>query len=248
MLRRQPRRIGEALRRIDVLALVDGAEETLVPVEHRDLEIRLHARRHFAAPVGGDGLEQQTQQVRPAPTHLVEDGARADQRRQAAAFRRLQAQQADDVAGIGVEGLTHMRLVDADAGVLHVQPEIAHMTQHMPLGVLRAGIAEMRAQSEERQRRLTPVVALDRQATQQHEAAALQQSAQCAIDLRLQAWQRKIGGRQRRDVGIARQQRRHRRIDLGDVVGIERHDPIGPLRHRRTVPGGVAGLLGRQFD
>jgi hypothetical protein len=34
MGRREPRRVGEALRRIDVLALVDRGQEALVPVEH----------------------------------------------------------------------------------------------------------------------------------------------------------------------------------------------------------------------
>ncbi len=107
------RRIGEALRRIDVLALVDRRQPAVEPAEHRDLEIRLRTRRHFAASVGGQRLEQLGCQVGAPRAQLVVQRGRRDQRRQPAAPRRLQAQQADDVGRIGVEGLPFVGLVDA---------------------------------------------------------------------------------------------------------------------------------------
>src|SRR5580693_48888 len=95
---RQARGVGEALGGVDVLALVDRGEEALVPAERRNLEIGLLAFRHLAASVGGHRLEQELQQVGPAAVHFVEYRGRAHQRRQAAGLRRLEAQQADDVA------------------------------------------------------------------------------------------------------------------------------------------------------
>ena len=169
---REPRRVGEALRGVDVLALVDRRQEAPVPAEHRNLEIGLLAFRHLAAPVGGDRLEQQLQQVGPAAAHLVEDRGRTHQRRQAAGLCRLEAQQADDVAGIGVIGLALVGLVDAHVGIADVEAEILHVAQHMALAVLRARAAEMDAQAEERRRRLAHRPALDRQAAHQQEAAA----------------------------------------------------------------------------
>ena len=62
----QPRRVVETLRRVDVLSLVDRRQAPGEPVEHRDLEVRFCARRHLAAAVGGQRLEQTRRQLGPA--------------------------------------------------------------------------------------------------------------------------------------------------------------------------------------
>src|SRR5437762_11014564 len=49
------------------------------------------ALRHLAAAIGGDGLEQELQQIRPLAAHFVEDRRRAHQRRQPAASCGLEA-------------------------------------------------------------------------------------------------------------------------------------------------------------
>ena len=91
----------------------------------------------------------------------------------AARARRLQAKQGDNVARVGMEGLAGIGLVDAHVGILRIEPEILHVAQHMALGILRSGAAEMRAQPEEGGCRLAHAPALDRQAAQQQEAAAV---------------------------------------------------------------------------
>src|SRR4030095_6798487 len=55
---REARRIGETLRRIDVLALVDGRERIRVPVENRDREVRFLTGRYFTTPIGREWREQ----------------------------------------------------------------------------------------------------------------------------------------------------------------------------------------------
>ena len=75
LLPAEARRIGEALRTVDVLALVNRTQLALVPVEDRDLEIGLHAGRNLAAPVGGERLHQEGQQVGARPADLVVDRA-----------------------------------------------------------------------------------------------------------------------------------------------------------------------------
>ena len=73
-----------------------------------------------------------------------------------------------------MESLAGVGLVDADIGILRIEPKIANVTQHVALGVLRTGAAEMRAEAEERRRRRAQAPALDRQAAHQQEAAAAQ--------------------------------------------------------------------------
>src|SRR5207248_5353107 len=64
---------------------------------------RSPAFRHLAAPVGRERLEQPPQQMRPRLRHDVVDRHRAGDRRQPAPLRRLQTEQPDDIAGIGME-------------------------------------------------------------------------------------------------------------------------------------------------
>ena len=60
--------------------------------------------------------------------------------------------------------------------------------------------------------------------------------------------QRKILGGDRGDVGLARGERLGDLLDLGDLGGAERHQPLGALGDLGAIPGGGAGLLRRQFE
>ncbi len=74
-------------------------------------------------------------------------------------------------------GLSLVRLIDAHVGIVHVEPEILDVAQHMALAVLRASAAEMGAETVEGGRRFAHRPALDRQAAQQQEAPAVQHFA-----------------------------------------------------------------------
>jgi len=107
----------------------------------------------------------------------------------------------------------------------------------------------MRAQPEERGRRLAHRPALDRQAAHQQEAAAGQHFVPHACrELGPERGQREVAGRDRGDVGVACGQRLGRRLDLVDLGGAERHQPVVSPGHLRSIPGGGAGLLGRQLE
>ena len=110
-------RLGETLARMDVRPRIHHRQIAGVVVVDRDLEKRLLALRHLAAAVGRERPEQPRHQVRTPLRHLVVDRHRAGQRRQPARFRGLQAQQPDDVAGIGVEMLPLGGLVGAHVRV-----------------------------------------------------------------------------------------------------------------------------------
>ena len=146
-------------------------------------------------------------------------------------------------------GLAFVRLVDAHVGVLHVETEILHMPQDVTLAVLRARRAEMGAQPEEGGRRFGHRPALDRQAAQQQEAAAVQHLVIDACpQLGPERRQREIARRDRGDIGTAGNQRLGRGLDLGHVGGVERHQPVVATGGFRAVPGRGTGLLRRQFE
>src|SRR6516162_1348973 len=100
-----------------------------MPVEDRDAEVRLLTLGYFAAPVRFDGRKQAGEQVWPSPADLVEKGHGADQTGEPAFFRRVQAQKADDIAGIGVVSLAFTCLVQprrvSIAEVLDVPEQVA---------------------------------------------------------------------------------------------------------------------------
>src|ERR1700712_3659463 len=172
-------------------------------VEQRYLEPRFLALRYLAAPVGGEGNEQPPQQVRAALRHRVVDAHGAGQRGQTTRLRRLQAQQSDDVAGVGVEILPFGRLVDANPRVIGPQPEVADMPEYMTLSVLRPGIAEVTADAPVGGGTFGDRPPLDRKAPDQHEAASLQHLLAQLVQHRPERWKREIGSAERGDIVVA---------------------------------------------
>jgi len=71
--------VVEALRRIDVLPLIDHREHLVVPVEDRNLKVRLLAWWDFAPSIGCHRFEQSGNQRRLLFQHPVEDGRRRHQ-------------------------------------------------------------------------------------------------------------------------------------------------------------------------
>ena len=243
---REARRVGEALGGVDVLALVDRREEALVPVERRDLEIGLLAFRHLAAPVGGDRLEQELQQVGPAAAHLVEDRGRAHQRRQAAGLRRLEAQQADDVAGVGVKGLALV----ASGRCGHwdrptSSPRSCTWPSTWPLPFCERALPRWAPSPKN----AVAASRIDQRSTGRPRSSRKPRpfstsSRTRAVSLRPERRQREVAGRDRGDVGLARGQRLGRRLDLGDLGGASgisqssRRDISGPYQAAAPVCSG----------
>ena len=65
----------------------------------------------------------------------------------AALLRSLEAQQPHEVRAVRVERLRRARGVQPHGRVRRVVPQILHVPQHMPLGILRARPAHVRAQA-----------------------------------------------------------------------------------------------------
>ena len=161
MVGRQPRGIGKALRRIDVLALIHYCQKSLVPAEDGNGEEGLRTRRYLAAPVRSDVLEQVREQVGPIATDCVVDGHRAHQQRIAALASLVQAQQANHIRGVRVERLAFPRLIDAGIGIPAVGTDVADVTQQVSIGVLRPRAAKMGANAEEDRRRQLVAQSID---------------------------------------------------------------------------------------
>ena len=122
---------------------------TLVPIEHRNFVPRFLAFGNFTAPISAQRLEQMRNKVRPPLQHFVVDCHRADKRRGATRLCRLEAEQADDVTGVRVKRLTFPGLVDPRGRIIDgVTAKVTHMTQDMSLAILRAGTAEVSADTE----------------------------------------------------------------------------------------------------
>jgi len=97
---------------------------------------------------GLDLLEQQASQVGPLFPHFIEYGHRAYQTRKTTLPGRMQAEQANRIAGIGVVILTFSRLVDAYVRVLARKPEVFHVAQEMSVFVLRAQFPPVQAEPQ----------------------------------------------------------------------------------------------------
>ena len=69
-------------------------------------------------------------------------------------------------AGVGVEGLALMGLIDAHVGIPDVEPQVADMSEDVAFPVLGAGSANMAAETEEGGGRFAPRPAVHRQAPQ----------------------------------------------------------------------------------
>ena len=97
--RGEARRTGEALRRVDVLALVDRREAAVVEGEDGDGKERRCALGHLAAPVRRDRPQQRGQEVGARREDAVVERADRHERRRAAAEGAREAEERDCVGG-----------------------------------------------------------------------------------------------------------------------------------------------------
>jgi hypothetical protein len=168
---------------------------------------------------------------------------RAGDRRQPAGFRPPKAQQRDDIAAVDVEILPLGGGVAAQVGIGRAQPlaEIVNMSEQVALGVLRAGAAEIAADTPVGGRAFGDRPVLDRHAAQQDEAAPVKHLAAQPVEHRPQRRQREILAADLGDVEAAGAHRRGRRLDLGDL---RRRQAIAPFgfapAHIGAAPGGRA--------
>ena len=118
--------------------------------------------------------------------------------------------------------------VAADMRILRAQPlpQIIDMAEQVPLGVLRAGPAEIGADPPIGGRALLDRPVLDRHAAQPHKAASIHHLAAQPVQDRPERRQREIVACDRGDVEPARPHLPRRLLDLGDF---RRGKTIGPL-------------------
>ena len=217
MARGQSRRVGETLRRIDVLALVHHGQESSVPAVDRDREKGLFPRRDFTPPVGRDVRKQIRQQMRPLPTQHVVHRHRAHEQRITAFARFVETEQSDHVGRIRMKSLPLARLVDPDVGIAAVGADIADMSQEVAGCVLRSCATEVRPDAAKDRRRELRADPIDGESLYQLEANAMKQSFAQGSELRLQRRQRERLGRELRELAVARKKRPRGALELGDL-------------------------------
>ena len=117
-------------------------------------------------------------------------------------------------------GLALARLVDARGRIFRgVEAEVAHVAEHVPLRVLRAGVAEVGADAEIGGRSLADRPSLHRQPAQKCKAAAVEKLVADPGELRRQCGQREVGLGDAGNVGLGLGERPHGALDLGQVIG-----------------------------
>ena len=142
--------------------------------EHRQAmgRDRAFGQRRFAADVVEAAIERR-QILGMALQDLVVDGDGAHHARQPAALGAAQAEQADDVARIGVERQVGAGLVAAHVDVAVAAAVVVDMAQQVALGILGDGVAEIEAHGPEDHADLVVGVVRRVEAAQHVEAAAV---------------------------------------------------------------------------
>jgi hypothetical protein len=136
------------------------------------------------------------------------------------------------VVGLAFAGLVHPRV----EVLLRVAPKIADVPEHVSLGVLRAGVAQVRADAEVGRRRLTHRPTFDRQPAHEGKASAVEKLLADPGKLRRQRRQWEVGLGDAGNVGLALRERPHSALDLG-LIGIRQSvNPIAALHHVGPIP------------
>ena len=150
---------------------------------------------------------------------LVVHGHRADDAAQPALERAAQAQQPDHVACVRVVGQVGVGLVPAHVDVAVRPAVVVDVAEEVALRVLVERGAQVAAEAPQDQADVLVAIAIDRQAAEQHDAAA-------AVDL----------------VEHLPQPRRHRREREVLAVDVGQRAPAGPGHAERAVDLGELGL------
>src|SRR5579863_1613358 len=185
-----------------------------MPVEDWDAKVGLLAGGHLAPAIGLDRFKEYSGQVRTAGSHFVEDGHGTDEARKAPLFGRLQAEESDHVARVRVVVLPLSGLVDANVRILTGEPHVFDVTQKMPLPILRAQVAPMQPKAEEGTSGQASAPALDRQTSQEHKTAAVQDLIENPSESTTQYGQREFVAIQRLPITIRVRELPTGRFDL----------------------------------
>ena len=129
--------------------------------------------------------------------------------------------------GLALAGLIHPRV----EVLLRVAPKIADVPEHVSLGVLRPGVAQVRADAEVGRRRLTHRPTFDRRPAHEGKASAVEKLLADGGKLPGQRRQREVGLGDAGNVGLARRERPHGALDLGQVGIRQIVNPVGALHH-----------------
>src|SRR5690606_31673973 len=129
--------------------------------------------------------------------------------------------------------------------------EIAHMSQDVALGILRARVAEPRAEAEIDGCRLGDGVALDRNPADQYEAPTVDDLVLELQELSAEGGQRKVGASDLGNVQAAGLDAAHRGFQFFDLLNRKPVDPFVALAHfgadpsRRACDRGMWGIEAR---
>jgi hypothetical protein len=116
-----------------------------------------------------------------------------------------------------VEVLPLGRLIGANIGVGRRQPEIANMPEQVPLRILRAGVAEIGADTPIPGSAVGHRPALDPQAAHQYEAAAVEDFVTQPLEYGAEMRQREIRPGNVADIETAGPHGGDRGLDLGNL-------------------------------
>ena len=211
-----------------------------MPGEERHAEPRLLARRHLAAAVHVDRLIKLGQQVGPPPHQLVVHGRAAHDHALAAFLGAVDAEQAHDIAGIGMEAELGGALGQPPVVVLLGVADIDDVADDMAVAVLGDRIADVARESPVDADQGLAVVALDRQALDVAEAQARADLRPERAEPRRQPVEREVVAPDLLDAKPALARGQHRRVDLGDIGRGQPADPVVALHDLGHRPGEAA--------
>ncbi len=178
----EPRHFRIALRRADMRADVAAGELALVHREDRLLVGRCGVVGVLALQAPGERLVEHFEQVGPGARDLVVDRHRARDHRAPAASGGAQHEQAHYVARVGVVLELGIGLVAAALGPAQIDLHVAHIAQHVALGTLRDGGAEVFAQPPIDQPQVGGAVALRGKAAHHEQPRPVLQLRLCPLD------------------------------------------------------------------
>ena len=133
-----------------------------------------------------------------------------------------------------MESLALGRLVDAHVRVVGAQPQVAHVAQQVPLGVLCARRAEVRADAVERGRAQVFRPVFHGQPAQERKAAAVQHVLADRRQPGAQVGQGEVTGLQARELAPGPGARRL--LHLGNLLRAQAMNPVLAPCHLRAVP------------
>src|SRR5262249_48252958 len=160
----------KSLRRFDIVSItIDDRELIRVPMEDRSFVVPFLSRRHLAAAIETQRLEQDGCQVGATAKHVVVQKNLAGDAAPTPSLCCPKAQQSNNISRVGMKGLPVCRLINARVGIFDAVAKILHVTQDVTLTILRHWPAEVAADAEKSSRGFLDRIAFHRNAADDRE-------------------------------------------------------------------------------